>query len=716
MSDFKFLGQFLGRGSNFSKDGHDVSSQEALSMPFGVTLPLASRFTVPDEHYKCRFGMYTQTAPMREDNFQELFTNLSAVYVPITHVWRDYLSMTSSARSTRKDPVYNFNNYYPTFDLNLLLRRWIAPMYITQQLFQYIWSTYTDFLDSAYWSSSDDAFVTLNNGTLEPIFKNQDSAPEMLLEQCMRNLGSVIPVNVEYLTLRWVLDTISDFKTDSGCLFCFDALRLLDNLGYGNFVPYCEVALKNFYEYASNQGFSTAVTPFDFEARNGRIVIFQFYDLDDVLSGWSTANSISTGDRSLLSLLCYSFAVDSLFRSNYRNPSVGVITWDYVLSLRASGSLSTTYWSLVNTSLKLTFPVLLRDDFLNGFSKLHQFYNGTNPNSLATSLGFHIRFFSLSCPLLKSDVFTSSQLTVVSGTVPSSTTTELTNNLIQTIADKTALYKIRQDLLRSGVRRDKQFEVMFGVSRDSAILHEAYVLDKTTNRIDIQSLLNQAETNVAPLGQRAARGNGSSYLDFRLDTKDFGFIFIMGNVTSNLYYEAFGCNYEHMLNITSWFNPRNNYLGLEALPSHVLTQFHDAWKTAPSSSIYSVIDTQNNIGFTARDFYLKQAVNKVHGLFTNYPMPDSYQMKTMYPRSYNVNLMRGNAYFGGYLTTVLDQQMHKFANESDMYYNPYMANNLFSEMFDGAINGDFTFDHFRCVFNFECHKVSPFPKLGLLKL
>lgn len=720
MSNFNFLGNFLGKKINPSKDGHDMSNVEALSQNFASITPLKMLYCVPDEHYKVKVGGYIQTSPMREDNFAEIYSNMKAVYVPLDAIWRDYLSLTQSSRDTRKDMLFNFDQLFPVFPIHDVLR-FMATLYLINKSF----AAFIDLIPNPY----DVCFRIIHEGDISTItkiwykstaadidledFSDSESFPYLNLFAHLLVTGTSSANEISFVQL---LTDFQKFRSLSGNLIVFDFLRIMDNLGYGNYLPIFEDSCYRFVIDLLNGGDISADEVCTIQY-SGIPLQSTFFLTDNWISELPSGLAWADFEESasLLPLFAFQYYVYTCEVSNYRKPLRNVITWDACCRYYSSnGNLpGFTVASGNKISLQIDWSELSSSDYVEYYNNLTNFF--VNPSPYIDDLGFtswFIYLFSLRNPLLEPDLFTTMQDSVVSGSIPTTSTSEVNANLIQTIADTSALYKLRQDLLRSGVRREKQMETMFGVSADNPLLRNCFVLDSSKSAISIQSLINQAETDVAPLGARAARGNGSCGLEFEFDTKGFGFLFFVNSFTCRTFYESFMINRSHQLAPEAWFNWRFNHLGLEAVNSNALNVFGGLFED--NFGFYGEDAVE---GFSARDWHLKQEVDKVHGLFTNFPFKDASQrVRNRLDKFVDNNLTRGNAIFGGYLPTVIDQQDTHFQYANDLYFNPFMVNNIFTQMTDGFFHGDFSFDQFRCIYNYQIHKVSPMPKLGLLKL
>lgn len=744
MSTFDFLGSFLGKTAQLSKDPHDLSNREAFSIPFGVHVPVKCIYTVPNESYKAEVHGVVQTAPMREDNFAQLSLQQKAVFVPMSSLCRNYLSLTQASRSTRKDEMLNF----PIADVRINIRNVVAilfPYYFVHQWLSELKTEFPD-LDEVCVKFSLDTTPRIDQTVLEwrqsgvqiPWNKSNSTVFLKWAIDCGIANG-LVPGNIAggRFTLESVMYNIfGKFYSRAKTAFVFDALRLIDNLGYGNYLPIMDHVqsawIRGAHNYYDNP--TTILAEGNF--------LGMTYSLSDGFR-WSvnythliSSFKISDNDKnySAWPLFAYQFYINAYERTNYRYPdSSQLITLDAIFDeIRRLGFVQNDNVTFVSSGSPVLnfgfFGVFSDDNFLdlqrifNDFT----FYNLYGTGSIIfeeffsadtvsyqsiASFPFIGYLFQLSNPLLNADVFTTSQLSVVSGSVPTVSTANLNANLVKSIADTSALYKLRQDLLRSGVRRDKQMLSIFGVSGNQHVYEPCKILADTSSPIQIQGLLNQAETAEAPLGARGARGNGGIGLKFNLKTEDYGFIFIIQYVTCPTFYESFGVPQYLQYGLHDWWLPQFNHLGLSPIYGSNLSLF------TGSSGSDITYRNESVLGFTARNFELKHEVNKVHGLFSNYAFSiSSFSGTDEYSLRQATALSRGNGAFGGFIPTVIDQQNSLYNSSESLYYNPLMVNNIFVNMVDLAVFNDLSADPFRCFNVYNIRKVSPMPKLGLYNL
>ena len=720
MSNFDFLKNFLGKSAKLGKDVHDMSNREAYSLGFGTIAPISYVKCVPNEHYKGNFSGYVQTAPMREDNFAEIFNNLKAVYVPMSSICRNYLQMTQGNRWTRSDMVLDFPVYDLRMNISLLLNN-IFPQFLMQQLAQGLVSVLAQYENvNIYYDSN--AVDSNNHVVIEGRISSDQDYHDLRVDFPR---GSNVyldfiydgPFSLEgemktqHVPLKTYFGLLYNCCTLSGNLFYLDALRLLDNLGYGNYMPSFVALAKKYFTFGSRLGNLKFVCGLD-----GVDVSFS-----EIISRSYFSAALN---ETLLPFIAYQYYINVAERSNYRKPNVALVTLDAICQNYAYNNglsldfvndhleFNSSHFANFSSCLAFGELVSLYETFLNGEADFQTLSDQSKVDVM------FLYFFSLSNPLIEPDLYTSSQLSIVEGSIPTTAGHDINANLVQTIADVSALYKLRQDLLRAGVRRDKQMQALFGVSGNQHVYEKIQILDANSSPVKIQGLINMAETSEAPLGARAARGNGQNGLSFKLDTEDFGFIFIVQSFTCRAYYESFMIDQSWQIGPSSWFLPQFNNLGLEPVRNIDCSLYRESYSNGSTPSFTHLTDT---LGFTSHYWRLKQRLDKVHGLFTNFGLPIWSETNSVIDSGYlqakqGAALVRGNAAFGGFLPTFIEQQADRYAHQRSLYYSPDMVNNIFAQMVDGAIYSDMSFDQFRCVFSFELKKFSPMPKLGLLKL
>lgn len=752
MSQFNFIGNFLGKKADPSKDGHDMSAQFAYSSNFGTINVVDCIDVVPNEHYRCNYSGYIQTAPMREDNFSTIRSNMKAIFVPRTSMMRNYMDLMmhgadngTNPRETRKNIQFD----YPVGDFSLPVQNFLSflfPAYFLNRWYEEICASVDDVYNMFYDYTDHQFYYNSDDGSQQVI--QQTTVSLQLLDRVLRDSSPlVIPSSFSF---GFVFDKLIDFtRSRSSNSICFDGLRLLDNFNYGNYIP----VFDNVYKYAVSQILSDSSSTHYIQFITGYGDLVYNPNMGFTRSFFEFISPYHRITRVInpLHLYEYQFYINTCERSNYRNPSVRVLTLDSILSnVTRDGFTAPWYFSTQGTgpvvrqkyfvfrtstdaadyqisSFRLQVDTesdssalssrLFYSDFyaVNTYGSMYEASLDVLPYLSNPSFELYY-LFSLSNPLLQPDLFTTMQQSVVSGNIP----TVAGSVDVQSLNDLSAAYKLQQDLLRAGVRRDQQMKSLFGVGTED-LTNDIYVLDQSSNNIAIQGLLNQAETEVAELGERGARGNGSSGLNFTFDSKDYGSIIIVQYFTCELMYESFCIHKLNRIGFSQDWMPQFNNLGLEAVKSSDCSVLRDSYATSNFITHFlDNVDDNHNLGFSVRYYERKQRLSLARGLFTNFGFSANFGLNDsgtpVNPWRRNFALVRGNGAFGGFVPTLIEQQTNLFENESDLYYSPTMVNNLFTTMNDGGAHGSFEYDQFRCILNAAVHKVSPMPKVGLLRL
>ena len=567
MSNYDFLGSFLGKQTNFAKDGHDMSNAECISHPFAQNVPNKMYHCVPGEHYDIDIKGYVQTDSMREDNFTEIYQNMKAVYVPLSTIWRDYLGATQNSRDTRYDKMYTniMDKKAPVFKISKVL----VPLSKIEFLIR-IASAWQD--ATPYWR---DTYLDVDSSSIkicyhnEHVFNGSAFAEDVYIAMVENTDPTSVNVdNIEFysgnssailfikllatqMKFTWtgkidmvvIMSELEKYRSLGGTSIVTDFLRLTDNLGYGNYLPILDLYFKKLvtsYDYVSYEDLDNDFA-LDVAAGGGNCHIHIYQPNNDINDCWEEIGLYDWTDDivSLLPFIAYQYYIYTCEVSNYRLPLTTAISYDSILeSLENMSAFDNSAGVIMLKGLVNNYDIGTHT-FETCTVTVADVLAGDAITDLSNPLHWWIYFFSLRNPLLPADIFTTMQSSVVSGSIPSTTTTSVNSNMVQTLADTSALYKLRQDLLRSGVRRDKQMSVMFGTQVSNPLLHEVQILDSDKSSLNIQGLINQAETDVAPLGARGARGNGSSHLKFKFQSREFGYLFIVTSFTCRAYYESF---------------------------------------------------------------------------------------------------------------------------------------------------------------------------------
>lgn len=744
MNNSDFASKFLGVVNNPPRNGFDLSRKECYSLPFGIISPVSFEFCQPNEHYKGSVSSYVQTNSMRDDNFCTLYNHMKAVFVPMSSLKRNFLQFTPLADKTRlrldKSIPQRYCSphlrstefiklFFPWYFINYLLSNAVT---INQEILNYRVNCNYD--TSEEYPSVSDYTYSIYDENRNPVLVDSllTSNPYAYALMSMMSQTWTEP------TEHHIVNSVPFFETlyinlqklinPSGEFFVFDALRVADALGFGNYwsifndlavsifddfiyhetyhvLSPSQYLVNSFYEFIKIKYYGTTFGN-DFKIDMSKFD--HFYGAKHLLT-----NPI---DMSLDSLVAFKYYISMCERSNYRNPDTFVFTLDYFSTIAYNADISQNDYNVDDYENDISFAhfIDVNDSDIFDFSMLKEYISklfDSNPLDLFETDGYYLNvilyLFSLSNPLLRSDLVTSSQLTKISGAEPTAT-----NVTIQNINEVSALYKVRQNLLRAGVRASNYMKAFFGIKGDDHITEPVLVLDDTRNIVNITGLINQAATDVAELGARAAKGNGSAGLSFNFDTSEYGFLFYIQYLTCDVFYENYRIDRFNRLTPNDVVIPQDANLGLSPIYASDIElyskNFYDgSWYVNTHSSV---------LGYSSRDWPYKSKFDLVHGFFTNTPLSyRSTNFSNIESISKLPTLSRGNAARGGFVVTLSDQQRDRFMHDEDIYFNPTMCNGIFTQLNDGLLFASAQYDAFTIITQFNIHKVSPMATIGLPK-
>lgn len=705
MSNSNFFSKFFGKSNNPQRNGFNLSRTEAYSLPFGTIVPTSFDFLQPNDYVKGQVASYVQTNNMRDDNFATIYNHMKAVFVPMSSLKRNFNQFTPSIDNSklRKDEGVCQEYYYPSVDLADMHKHLFGWYYINFLVQQAV-STNSSILDYSFTYDGSGSYQGISildeNGTTvtTSAFKSLNPAAYCIVR-------SFVSSTTVGFTTNPILDLYELFLqliSDSGEFFVFDALRLFDSLGYGNYWPvYSDLAnmllLDSKYSFLSFV-YSSGETPYIVDCSiNVTAISIYFTTYAPPL-----AQSISV---SLTKLVAFQYYIALCERDNFKKPDTFVFTLDYLGRLIEGSQLDLMNITHVDESSYAVTPsaagYVKFDSFLTMSDML-----GKNMNYLTLPVDYPVfltYLLQLHNPLLQRDLVTGSSAYAQPG---GQTTTDLN---IENLNSVDAIYKAKLALLRAGVKASDYMQAFFGIKGDDNILEPVQVLDDTRNVVKINGIFQMAETSEAELGARGARGNGGSGLEFTLTSRGYGFLFYIQYLTCDVFYENYMISRDSRLIPEYLPTPFTANLGLDYVGSTDISLYKKSGK-------HWLVSNDTVIGYSSHDWPYKVKLNLAHGFFTNTPLTyTSTNYSNIESISKLPSLSRGNAPRGGFIPTLLDQQKHAFSLTEDLYFNPTMLNGIFTQMNDGVLFSAAQFDAFSLVTRYNIYKVSSMSTLGLPK-
>lgn len=653
--------------ANLSRNVFDRSRSETFSTKLGLLTPCFVEHTIPDGKYRINMSNICRVDSQVTANFAGLNQVVDFFYVPYSQLWHDfnkfYYGKGEETRMVTSLPKTNQPVYVPTFSLRSTIEQIFYAC-----LNYYLYENFTH--------------LTLSGGSI---------IPEYFLDWAI-DQGIVLDGDGS---------SNSEFVDIHGRFCGYDMLRLLDMLGYGNYLPLLNYIMPNLTDnqigsYASQSNVdSTSSDPgVSWPAK--------------VLSLISPViSSVPDVKPNVFAILAYNKIFNDIYMNRIYPESTMEERYnvDYFDGMSASGSLS------VIKCLKPWFRLYKKDMFTalypdpqfgdvaiasiqggSGYLTLPyrqgSFTLGTTTDAGQSSGSRVVRMDSSGNRFL--DNFS----------LPSMSVSALA------IRQTLAFQKYKETLLRAGNREEDLQRAMFGVG--SKYIEDKYVdflgsYQSAVQMNPVAATTEAANQNVGDLGAYAvgsiAMDNGK---DIVFDAHDFGIIMGICYVMPDAKYEACGIDPHNVkFEADDYFNSKMQNLGLHPVYSHV----------ALNVGIGGNTFTDSVLGYLAEYYEYKTAVSKVHGEFfgSNPAIPIKYDTVGGYDADiYTRQQEHAQGAFSSFVS-VRDVRDVAGGTKQMLYIAPWDADRLFNAG-EGVSQ---VFDHFKFEASFRVKAVLPMSVTGL---
>lgn len=671
--------------ANLSRNAFDLSRRDVFSAKASMLVPAFIQDTIPDGVYDVKQLSLVRVDSMQTASFARMSQNTEYFFVPYSQIFRDfeqfYYERGESQRNVGNVSSQGVASLLPRFSAGVLYDK-IGIGYCILRIWEY----------------------------LKP------------------NLTPWQEQRIQYL-----LSTNYDEYFDVHGRLCIeDQIRTLDMLGYGNFLP----VIKFFYEAA----LSDEVTPGEGEtAFFGYIDELELYidthpDQTSLLNPWTDAdfmskltdclNAFDSAEiKSLSDSKTYTWA-DFVSQYNtkyfsvlriaawlkvwsdfYRNSQYDVETnyayyfnYDYVVS----NALGTIDVAKVLECLKPRYRQYKKDVF-----------TGSYPTAQFGSVAVAATNNPVSIKNLSTDTLTTTQRAGVLASdgsllIRKDNNSSLANSEKWSIDSSVSALSIRQALafqkykesvLRAGNRTKALQTAIFGDS--SRYVSDEYVdfIGAVSSPIDFNTVAATAESDTQNVAQLSS--NGISTLNknsFKYHSHDFGLLIGAFYILSESEYNSYMIDpMNRKLESFDFYKPHFQNLGLDPVFS-VDNNFYPQLLASDDTVSISVL------GYLAKYFEYKTAIDKVHGEFYN-SLPFEFSKKIQASQSM-LSLQKGA--FTGFVTPRSPQQFTSI-DISSLYARPDDVDDIFYASSDEHQLSD----QFKVNMNHEVGAILPMSVIGL---
>lgn len=692
--------------NSVERNGFDLSRRSVFSTKCGMILPCFCQATLPDSEYKIDLRQLLRTQPLQTAAFTGFTINYDFFFVPNNYSYSSFNEFISQRKDDRHVGQPSFQTV-PRFNMKSFLRFVLAG------------AVYDTILD---WHYKSTGYSVIEH-------PSQTSVP----------FGFYLISSVN-----------SPWQST-----CLEIVRVLDMLGYGNYLPYVkEYATALFNDmslYGNSKGVDIADSASNFvfilKQYLGELVDVTWADVDfntptkifqalialmDYISTSENMScSISDLDASLAPTLWPFLAYNKAFYEFYRNSyydmkyTLVVNLWD------ANNPQSSVY--------KLDFDYVQ----LFNFDDFNQSY--AVANDLINQTAYLLRLAAIMTPkyhLYKKDLFTgvlpSTQFGDVSvmvtdndyrrlfvtnttegfGPLPVNGYPQGANTLLSLSSPSgltpamfrfdpalvisvlesrraDAMQRFKERLLRAGNKVKDVFKAHGWNEPYSAQESQPVFIGTFDGRLDINAVAATTETESIELGQLAANGvsvvNGKP---LRFKCHDFGYIVGVMYIVKDAEYDAFGLERQHCL-VDAFDYPYPELQNISLAPI-------DVNEVSIYPRLLSPLIADEIIGYLPRFMEFKTGLDKVHGEFfgaSHNPiyLGDKTGNYSDYP----------SGVFSDWVTPRVD--INNPTSLSFLYQNPNIADNIFKQW---ASASQYT-DQFLVNCLFDVMAVEPVSVIGL---
>lgn len=645
MSNYRNLDRFLKPDVKLSSNGFPLESRDVFSTKVGLLNVAKIIPVVPNDYFEIDPTVFIQTDRFNVANFTRMSQHLDFFYVPMTSLqsrWNEWYQQTV-------DPANAI------FDMHPITSEQSSDFVPYVHLGSLIWAL----LRANAWYYNDTVLDTRNK--LVDKYGGDVSTLRLgtILLDTYDQVSPPIDGFVNYHGLFQGVDgNLSVLAKDKlGYPLFLNTIRLLDMLGYGNYLPIINL-------------------PIFTGSYDAIVANVDNYEAGDDLLGWidNTMNTVihflNTLDKhiNLYYLAAYQAVCHNYFTNpHFERPSVVAYNFDDLDSgdfFLHRFSIYPDKWNhldYLRSLFEMNYTPWKKDIFLSALPSL-QFGDVSVVSVLSDLVRLPSGLGNGAIGTGTTSVGSDLPLKLRIGSYPDVSLVGSFSVIDQVKAN--ALQYWRQQIGRAGYRVADRFRATFGYSP----VHSGHIMPRPIGSFNAQI---SKDPVYGSSGDDFAekRATGSSLLQhgkikFAADN-EFGFIVAIHRILPEADYDAYGID-KHITKFDpfEFFTPAFQNIGLEALDVSELSVYNEAFYQG--SSI---------LGYVPRYHEYKTAVDKVHGEFCS--MPFSLLANKDRGPSYSSGItVPSVGAFSSYVSSRIDLESY-FGSVRQFYVDPAVVDNLF---------------------------------------
>lgn len=660
--------------ADLSHNPFDTASRDVFSLKTGMITPCLVRHTIPDSMYDCKVMGLTRTIPVQSAPFTRMSQNFEYYFVPYSQIFHDFERIFYERGEEQRNLVGNV--YQPATHATQL------PCFDLKTVVSLLYKSY--------------------------IFSRLKL--EMSLNPNKNQFGIALTNSYEQY---------GEYQDIHGRSCAEDQLRLLDLLGYGNYLPVFKALYAVTYTHFNELWKAGQLTGYDdlmhyFDALDGDFVDFNgtstIIGVVDVFVNYTSwtqfYNNMPVQKPNVFAIAAYVKVWCDFYRNSQYDINLNYaafFNFDYIVDDSSITVASNTICEM----LKPRYRQYKKDMFTGGYPSA-QFgsvavANLENPSQI---------FNTSSSPTTQSNVVVASNSGSyagkrpigISGNFESTSKTWVIESSVSAIAvrQSLAMQRYKERILRAGNRMRSLQSAVFGDK--SRYVEDLYVdfLGSEQSIIDFNAVAATASNDRSELGELGS--NGVSSTDghvFQYHSHDFGIIIGVTYVLPESEYEAYMIDY---FNTTSesydFYKPDFMNIGLQEVFNH---HFNNIPSFANGATYQEEV-----LNYLSRYWPYKVAVDKVHGEF--YSSQPSGNAFANSPEAAAFDSVSVGA-FAEMVTPRKSNSLRTLVIPS-LYVNPTDVDRIFYQISDTTQASD----QFKCAVYHDFKSVLPMSVVGLPSL
>lgn len=296
---------------------------------------------------------------------------------------------------------------------------------------------------------------------------------------------------------------------------------------------------------------------------------------------------------------------------------------------------------------------------------------------------------------------------------------------VLSLVESQAIQKWRQKSMLAGNKTVDQFRAHHGVVPRHLVDHLPDFIGSVDNEIMVKEITSQANTLDASQGQNnlgEIRGRGYGASDnrtFKFYSDDYGVLLLLHTIVPENTYSSYGLEKGNMMIYYSdFFQEEYENIGLESVPKIQLNTlcrypFPELVHQPDTEGDFADEHDEGNIGYAPRNYGYKQYPSKVHGLFNPNRMKTGFNSSVLDVFGYSdlQSFVLTRSDLVGLLTTTANSISYPSLSMSlsKLYVNPSVFDSIFSFKADDWCDSDPFFTHAK----FNCQAMLPMTVVGL---